>query len=290
MPSTVNSVRIWGYDPLIGVVPIQGIVVPGLPVLTILGLADSHARFIRDLIRPAIRSAGIQLPRGRITIHIERHCSNPESFQLAIALTILGLAGIACPSGPWVGKVSLDGQIAAPDMPGGVYTLGKISRLVQIDPSPPTAPQALCRVVGIAQKLKLPVYLDNYAGMAPVSSQVIPLPLGKCAGCQFQAVECSCSAKERLITRAKTEKAMAQHGLYYNCKGVPLTEWQAIPFVLDSIGYTTDPPEHIAQRCPMAMQSILRDATMALAALDGAKSPTTQHWAESLSYVYGEQK
>ena len=89
----------------------------GLPSFTLVGLPEAAVRESRERVRGALRSAGFDFPRGRITVNLAP-ADLPKSgsrFDLAIALGIL-LASGQLPSGALdtlevLGELSLEGEV-----------------------------------------------------------------------------------------------------------------------------------------------------------------------------------
>lgn len=87
----------------------------GLPLMTIVGMADTCIRESRERVKAAIKNSGFDWPNGRITVSLAPSDIKKEgsSFDLAIALGILAAQGIissqilkeCC----FLGELALDG-------------------------------------------------------------------------------------------------------------------------------------------------------------------------------------
>jgi magnesium chelatase family protein len=85
---------------------------PGLPVFSIIGLADKQINEAKERVRAALRNSGFKLPRGRITVNLSPS-SLPKRgtcFDLAIALALLGYRSPR--KHTWIlGELSLNGTV-----------------------------------------------------------------------------------------------------------------------------------------------------------------------------------
>ena len=69
---------------------------PGLPVFTLVGLADAEVRESRERVRAAMHSSGYSFPAGRLTVNLSPADLPKESgrFDLPIALGVLLAAAV----------------------------------------------------------------------------------------------------------------------------------------------------------------------------------------------------
>ena len=91
------SAALHGVDAL--VVDVEVDVAPGLPQLTVVGLAGGAVRESRDRVRAAIRNAGYPFPMNHLTVNLAPADLRKEGtgFDLPIALGILAAAGCVKP-------------------------------------------------------------------------------------------------------------------------------------------------------------------------------------------------
>lgn len=89
----------------------------GLPVINLVGLADTAIKESKERVRSAIKNSGFQWPVQRITVNLAPSDIKKEGacFDLAIALGILGATGQinkdCLKSYSFLGELSLDGQL-----------------------------------------------------------------------------------------------------------------------------------------------------------------------------------
>jgi len=89
----------------------------GLPVVNLVGLADTAIRESKERVRSAIKNSGFQWPAQRITINLAPSDIKKEGacFDLAIALGILAATGQinkdALKNYVFLGELALDGQL-----------------------------------------------------------------------------------------------------------------------------------------------------------------------------------
>jgi magnesium chelatase family protein len=89
----------------------------GLPSFTIVGLPDTAVQESRERVQAAIKNAGLQFPRGRVTVNLAPAAIRKEgpAYDLPIALGALAASGQLKPE--WlegalvVGELSLDGSV-----------------------------------------------------------------------------------------------------------------------------------------------------------------------------------
>lgn len=116
MLASVASATLLGLEGR--VIRVEVDVAPGLPGLTIVGLADAALQEARERVRGAIRNAGFVFPPRRITVNLAPADLRKagSSLDLAIALGILlgseqvraGPSRLAC-----IGELSLGGDVRA---------------------------------------------------------------------------------------------------------------------------------------------------------------------------------
>jgi len=92
---------------------------PGLPQLTMVGLAETAVRESRDRVRAALAVSGYAFPAGRVTVNLAPADLPKEGgrFDLAIALGILAASGQLSPESlvatEFYGELSLSGRLRA---------------------------------------------------------------------------------------------------------------------------------------------------------------------------------
>lgn len=92
-------------------------VTKGLPVVTLVGLADTAIKESKERVRSAIKNSGFQWPAQRITVNLAPSNIKKEGacFDLAIALGILAATGQInehlIKDYAFLGELSLDGQL-----------------------------------------------------------------------------------------------------------------------------------------------------------------------------------
>ena len=115
MPATVLSAALVGIDAYL--VHVEVDTDRQLPSFTVVGLPDSAVRESRERVMAAIRNAGFQWPRRRVTVNLAPADVRKEgsAFDLPIAVGILVASGqLATPSLPdfvLLGELSLDGSL-----------------------------------------------------------------------------------------------------------------------------------------------------------------------------------
>ncbi len=92
---------------------------PGLPALTMVGLADTAVQEARERVRAALRHAGFRVPQGRVVVNLAP-ADLPKAgpgFDLPVALGLLVASGQVPPQaceGVWsAGELGLDGSLRA---------------------------------------------------------------------------------------------------------------------------------------------------------------------------------
>ncbi|MDR0378838.1 MAG: YifB family Mg chelatase-like AAA ATPase [Candidatus Accumulibacter sp.] len=91
--------------------------VPGLPIITLVGLPDTEVKEARDRVRAALQNSGFEFPVKRITVNLAPADLPKESgrFDLPIALGILAASGQipakALEAYEFAGELSLSGQL-----------------------------------------------------------------------------------------------------------------------------------------------------------------------------------
>lgn len=92
---------------------------PGLPQLTMVGLAEAAVRESRDRVRAALAVSGFEFPAGRVTVNLAPADLPKEGgrFDLAVALGILAASGQlpaqALEATEFYGELSLSGDLRA---------------------------------------------------------------------------------------------------------------------------------------------------------------------------------
>jgi magnesium chelatase family protein len=98
-------------------VDVQVHIAPGLPALSIVGLADKAVGESRERVRAALSAIGLALPASRITVNLAPADLPKEGshYDLPIALALLASMGVLPPSEiegySALGELSLDGKI-----------------------------------------------------------------------------------------------------------------------------------------------------------------------------------
>ncbi|MFO0104235.1 MAG: magnesium chelatase domain-containing protein, partial [Cyanobium sp.] len=90
---------------------------PGMPALTLVGLADAAVLEARDRVRSALRHSGCRVPQGRVVVNLAPADLRKEGpgFDLPVALGLLLASGQLEPArlaGVWsAGELGLDGTL-----------------------------------------------------------------------------------------------------------------------------------------------------------------------------------
>jgi magnesium chelatase family protein len=90
---------------------------PGLPALTLVGLADAAVLEARERVRSALRHSGYRVPQGRVVVNLAPADLRKEGpgFDLPVALGLLVASGQLAPAslaGVWsAGELGLDGSL-----------------------------------------------------------------------------------------------------------------------------------------------------------------------------------
>ncbi|MDO5044208.1 MAG: magnesium chelatase domain-containing protein [Coriobacteriia bacterium] len=90
---------------------------PGIPQISIVGMADQAIREASLRVRTALKASGYQIPRAKILVNLSPSGmrKSGSGFDLAIALGILQASGqiflAAVKDSVFVGELSLEGQI-----------------------------------------------------------------------------------------------------------------------------------------------------------------------------------
>jgi magnesium chelatase family protein len=90
---------------------------PGLPALTLVGLADAAVLEARERVRSALRHSGCKVPQGRVVVNLAPADLRKEGpgFDLPVALGLLLASGQLAPAhlaGVWsAGELGLDGSL-----------------------------------------------------------------------------------------------------------------------------------------------------------------------------------
>lgn len=128
MLATLLSATIHGLDGR--PVRVEVDVAPGLPGMTIVGLADTALQEARERVRGAIRNSGYAYPPRRITVNLAPADLRKAgaSLDLAIAIGILVGSEQVRASGRWalVGELSLGGEVRP--VPGLLPMVASLAR------------------------------------------------------------------------------------------------------------------------------------------------------------------
>ena len=98
-------------------ITVEVAIAPGLPGLSVVGLADTAVQEARERVRSALRHAGLKVPLTRVVVNLAPGHLRKEgpSFDLPIALGLLLASGqLAAESlnGVWsLGELGLDGTL-----------------------------------------------------------------------------------------------------------------------------------------------------------------------------------
>jgi len=115
MLARVLSCAVIGLDGVI--VEVEVDTGPGLPSIVIVGLPDAAVQESRERVQAAIKNAGLEYPRKRVTVNLAPASVRKEgpSYDLPIALGILMAAGqlpvMALEDALVIGELSLDGSV-----------------------------------------------------------------------------------------------------------------------------------------------------------------------------------
>jgi len=108
----------------------------GLPNFMVVGLPDAAVQEARERVRSAIKGAGFEFPRGKITVNLapaDLKKAGP-GFDLPIAVALLvqtdQLAGELCQNIYFIGELGLDGSLRAVK---GTLSLAKVAKEVGAD-------------------------------------------------------------------------------------------------------------------------------------------------------------
>lgn len=105
------------------IIEIEMSLIPGLPILQLVGMPDQHLKESTHRIKCAIKAAGYEWPEARqivVNLRPSNIRKQSQGLDLAIALCYLWVSGqAAVPEGinhlVVYGQLSLDGQVMAPD-------------------------------------------------------------------------------------------------------------------------------------------------------------------------------
>ena len=113
MLSKIRTATLKGIDGC--VVTVEADIHRGLPLLTVVGLADVTIKEACKRIKPAIINSGYSFPNERVTVNLSPAGKRKEGshFDLPIAVAIISLqhGGIDIRDTALMGEVSLDGKI-----------------------------------------------------------------------------------------------------------------------------------------------------------------------------------
>jgi magnesium chelatase family protein len=99
------------------IVRVEARVTNGLPQLVIVGLPDTAVREGRERVRSAIRATVDKFPTGRAVVNLSpaSRRKGGASFDLSIAISMLGAGGILCPKvvsqATFMGELGMDGSL-----------------------------------------------------------------------------------------------------------------------------------------------------------------------------------
>lgn len=153
MLTKIRTASLWGMDAQ--AVTVETDLQPGLPVVHMVGLADTTIKEAKERIRAAVVNSGYGFPKWRITVNLSPAGTPKEGshFDLPIAMGILSLG---CGPGKmegqtaYIGELSLDGRVkhvkGALPLAMGLYRTG-VRRLV--------LPEANLREVALLRDMEL---------------------------------------------------------------------------------------------------------------------------------------
>ncbi len=115
MIAKVNSCAVNGIDAI--VVEVEVDIAFGLPVFTIVGLAEAAVKESRERVRSAVKNSGYTFPMDRVTINLAPADVKKEGtgLDLPVAVGILTASGLIPSDAPaaylMAGELSLDGRV-----------------------------------------------------------------------------------------------------------------------------------------------------------------------------------
>jgi magnesium chelatase family protein len=184
---------------------------PGIPSFDLVGLPDAAVREARERVRAAIRNGGWAFPTQRITVNLAPAHTRKggASFDLAIAVGILGASGVVPPSSlerlAFTGELALDGSIRKVS---GVLAMALTARresyLALVVPASCAPEGALGggTVLGASHLGELVDHLNGHQCLASVTAPYEAVPRVQ-AGPDFEDV------KGQLVARRAMEIAAA---------------------------------------------------------------------------------
>jgi magnesium chelatase family protein len=155
----------------------------GLPSFTIVGLPDTAVQESRERVQAAIKNAGLQFPRQRVTVNLAPANLRKEgpAYDLPIALGALAASRQIDPS--WlegslaVGELSLDGSLRhiRGVLPMAALSIDKgLERMLL--PKQDAAEAALISELEVIPVESLTQLLNHLSGVIPISPQVPATP------------------------------------------------------------------------------------------------------------------
>jgi magnesium chelatase family protein len=154
-------------------------IVPSLPSIVIVGLADKAVTESKDRIRSALRESGFEFPLGRITVNLAPADINKSGsgFDLAIAVGITIQAGLIKAVKEidkiiFVGELALDGSIRKVDgvLPICLWARDKGYKTIII-PKENVGEVRLIRgieIIGVSKLVEVTDYLENKNDLQPI--------------------------------------------------------------------------------------------------------------------------
>jgi magnesium chelatase family protein len=158
----------------------------GLPSFTIVGLPDAAVQESRERVQAAVKNAGLEFPRGRLTVNLAPAALRKEgpAYDLPIALGALAASGQLKPQ--WlegalvVGELSLDGSVRHVR---GVLPMAALGRkegftrlLVPRDDAPEAALLPDLEVIPVGSLTELVNHLSGVVPVAPFDRRQLPVP------------------------------------------------------------------------------------------------------------------
>jgi magnesium chelatase family protein len=158
----------------------------GLPSFTIVGLPDAAVQESRERVQAAVKNAGLEFPRGRLTVNLAPAALRKEgpAYDLPIALGALAASGQLKPQ--WlegalvVGELSLDGSVRHVR---GVLPMAALGRkegftrlFVPRDDAPEAALLPDLDVIPVGSLTELVNHLSGVVPVAPFDRRQLPEP------------------------------------------------------------------------------------------------------------------
>jgi magnesium chelatase family protein len=175
------------------VVGLEGVIIEvevdtarGLPSFAIVGLPDAAVQESRERVKAAVKNAGFQFPRHRVTVNLAPADMRKEgpSFDLPIALGVLAASQQLNPA--WlegclvVGELSLDGSVRHVRGVLPVAALGRESGfkrlIVPVDDGDEAALLPGLEVIAVESLTTLANHLSGVVPIRPCAPTIIPPP------------------------------------------------------------------------------------------------------------------